>query len=244
VSLEFLSPAGSALARSPMEREAVAAGAHLERRHGWNVAVSFNGAEAERRRCGSSVGFADRSHLGKVEVQAGAGDLAQIVAACAGGEALELGRAVPAAGAWWCPYTRERALALCEPGEVASLRERLEEAAAERSGLTSVIDVTTAFAALTVAGPLATELFARFTAIDLRPAVTPLHGFRPGSVARTPGAILREGQERYLMLFGAALGSYMWTVVADAAENLGGGPVGLDAIEPMNAPVAEASHHA
>ena len=28
------------------------------------------------------------------------------------------------------------------------------------------------------------------------------------------------------MLFGAALGEYMWTVVADAAEHLGGGPVG------------------
>ena len=32
------------------------------------------------------------------------------------------------------------------------------------------------------------------------------------------------------MLFGAALGSYVWTVVADAAESLGGGPVGADAL--------------
>ena len=60
--------------------------------------------------------------------------------------------------------------------------------------------------ALTIAGPLAREIFARFTAIDLRPQVTPVHGFRPGSVARTPGAILREAEDRWLMLFGAALG--------------------------------------
>ena len=78
--------------------------------------------------------------------------------------------------------------------------------------------------ALTIAGPLAPETFARFTAIDLRPQVTPVHGFRPGSVARTPGAILREAEDRWLMLFGAALGSYVWTVVADAAASLGGGP--------------------
>ena len=32
------------------------------------------------------------------------------------------------------------------------------------------------------------------------------------------------------MLFGAALGSYVWTVVADAAASLGGGPVGAGAL--------------
>ena len=49
-------------------------------------------------------------------------------------------------------------------------------------------------------------------------------------MARTPGAVLREGEDRWLMLFGAALGQYVWTVVADAAESLGGGPVGADAL--------------
>ena len=32
------------------------------------------------------------------------------------------------------------------------------------------------------------------------------------------------------MLFGWALGEYIWEVVADAAERLGGGPVGVDAL--------------
>jgi glycine cleavage system aminomethyltransferase T len=208
VSLDFLSPSASAIARSPMEREALAAGATLEQRDGWNVAVSFEG-EARHR---STVTFVDRSHIGKLELH--------------GEHGLELGVGTRREDAWWCPTSRERALVLCEPDRTAELRERLGD---------DVVDLTSAMGALTIAGPLAPEVFARFTAIDLRPNVTPVHGFRPGSVARTPGAILREAEDRWLMLFGAALGSYVWTVVADAAAGLGGGPVGTEAFAEVSA---------
>jgi glycine cleavage system aminomethyltransferase T len=198
VSLDFLSPAQTAVARSPMEREALAAGARLEQRDGWNFAVGFQGEERHR----STVAFADRSQIGKLEVF--------------GDHGLELGKATRRDDAWWCPTSRDRALVLCEPDRTAELRERLGD---------GVVDLTSAMGALAISGPLALELFARFTAIDLRPHATPVHGFRPGSVARTPGAILREDEDSWLMVFGAALGSYVWTVVADAAAGLGGGPV-------------------
>ena len=233
MSLAFLSPSTGAPSRSPMERQAAAAGASFEERDGWNVAVRFDGLDAERARARSTVGFADLSHLGKIELQAPAGALEAIARVD-----LELGSATAAPRTWWCPYTPTRALALCEPAALPALRDRLQEAAADHEGLTSVIDLTTAFAAIAIGGPLAREVFARFTAIDLRDQSTPLRGFRPGSVGRTPGAILREGEQRWLMLFGAALGQYMWTVVADAAESLGGGPLALDALEP----VAGANH--
>ena len=113
--------------------------------------------------------------------------------------------------------TRERVLVI----GLAGMREHVEDA----------VEVTSALAALTIAGPLAREVFARFCALDLRPQAMPVRGFRPGSVARTPGYVLREDADRFLMLFGWALGKYMWTVVADAAEALGGGPVGVDALE-------------
>jgi len=42
--------------------------------------------------------------------------------------------------------------------------------------------------------------------------------------------VLREGEERFLMLFGWALGEYMWTVVEDAGRHLGARAVGADAL--------------
>lgn len=221
--LAFLSPGTDAVAKSPMEPGTSAAGATIELRDGWNVATSF----PDEARWSSTVGFADLSHLGKLEIQ---GDVAAIT-----GRELELGRATRADGAWWCPYSSHRAVILCPSADTAALRDRLSASAAGADGLASVIDTTTSQGAMTIRGPLARETFARFTAIDLRPHVTPVHAFRPGSVARTGGAILCEAPDRYLMLFGAALGQYVWTLVADAAGHLGGGPVGVDALEPLDA---------
>jgi glycine cleavage system aminomethyltransferase T len=196
MSLDFLSTAAAdAVARSPMERRALAAGARLEVRDGWSVAVAYAGEDEALR----TVGFADCSHLRKYEVTA---DL----------PALDLGRATVEGDRTWLPLTRTRALVL--GGEAPP----------------GALEMTTAYAVLRLVGPLARETFARLTAIDLRPQVSPPGAWRPGSVARTPGGILCEGENRYLMLFGAALGEYVWDVVEDAARHQGGGPVGVDAL--------------
>ena len=194
MSFGFLETAvADVVARSPMERQAKAAGARFEVRDGWNVAVSFPGESLD------AVGFADASHTRKYELQ---GEL----------PALELGRATVDGERTWLPMTTSRALIL--GGEAPA----------------GAIEVTTGFGALRLAGPLARETFARFTAIDLRPQHTSPGDWRPGSVARAGGGILCEAEDRYLMLFGSALGQYVWTVVADAAGHLGGGPVGADAL--------------
>jgi hypothetical protein len=192
ITLGFLAPAATdVVARSPMERQARAAGARFELRDGWNVATWF----PDESRARATVAFSDCSHIRKYELQ---GDL----------RPLDLGRATVDGDQTWLPMTPTRALIL-------------------GGGLPAgALDVTTGFGALRLAGPLARETFARFTAIDLRPQVTRPGDWRPGSVARTPGGILCEADDRFLMLFGAALGQYVWTVVEDAARHLGGGPAG------------------
>jgi glycine cleavage system aminomethyltransferase T len=216
VSLEFLSAgaaAPDAVARSPMERQARAAGAQFEVRDGWNVAVDYGSPEQESHACSSTAGWVDVSHLGKLELQGTA------ISHRAG---LELGTATRRDGAWWCPLTPDRALVIGERPE------RIPDA-------TSVVDVGTVFAAMTLVGPLSREVFARFCAADLRPKVTPVTGLRPVSIARQPGLIVREADDRYLFLFGWAVGQYMWTVVEDAAVHLGGRPVGLAMLDSLAA---------
>lgn len=224
-SLAFLSAdmgaADGPVARSPLARSAEAAGARTEVRDGWEVAVSYAEGDAEALACRESVGFGDRSQLGKLELQGPASALDALAAM----PALDGGLATRAENAWWCRLTPESALVLCEPAATAALREHLGAAFAGH-----LLDVTATFGAFALVGPLALETFARFCALDLRPQVTPIQGLRPGSVARTPGLVLREDEQRYLTVFGAAYGDYVWEVVADAAIHLGGRPVGADAL--------------
>jgi glycine cleavage system aminomethyltransferase T len=192
-SFDFLQPTPAAVARSPMESQALAAGARMEVRNGWNVAVEYPGGPEK-----APVAWVDVSHLRKLEIT--------------GRHELAFGTASRIDGAWWCPVTRERTLVIGGAGG---------------DGL----EVTTTLAALTIVGPQARELLARFCALDLRAQSVAVGGFRPGSVARTPGYVLREDDERFLVLFGWALGEYLWTVVADAASGLGGAPMGIDALD-------------
>jgi glycine cleavage system aminomethyltransferase T len=200
-SLAFLTPDSAedvAVARSPMEGKAKAAGARFEVRDGWNVAVEYPGEDRAR----ATVGWTDVSHLRKLELQRDSvpGDL---------GEAKREG------DAWICELTPTRALLI---GGV-------------HAAPPNTVDVTTCFAALTIFGPQAREVIARFCALDLRPQVAPPGSFRPGSIARQPGMIIVEGEQTFLLLFGWAVGEYVWTVVDDAARALGGGPVGSGALK-------------
>jgi glycine cleavage system aminomethyltransferase T len=148
------------------------------------------------------TGWADVSHLRKLELQ---------------GDDVpgELGEAKREGDAWICQLTPTRALLL----------------GGDHAPPAAAVDVTTCFAALMIFGPQAREVIARFCALDLRPQVAPPGSFRPGSIARQPGMILVQNTDRFLLLFGWAVGEYMWTVVDDAARSLDGGPVGWGALK-------------
>jgi heterotetrameric sarcosine oxidase gamma subunit len=222
-ALDFLSPdladAGLA-ARSALARETLATGARVESRDGWELAVGYGDRDAELGGIAATVALVDCSQLGTLELQASEHTLDELAPLPHLGDL-----ATRAQSAWWCRVTPTRALLLSEPSATPSLRTRID---GELDG--HLLDVTGAYAKLTLAGPLARDALARFCALDLRPHLVPVGGFRPGSLARTPGAVLHEAEQRYLLIFGAAYASYVWSVVADAVEQLGGRTAGVDAL--------------
>ena len=204
-------------------------------RDGWNVAVAYGDAAARARRGSRRRGLDRRLGLGKFELQARRDALGAFVAEAGDGATLELGARLARRGRLVVPADPDRALVLCDPAATAELRARLAASLPARRSARTCVDVTTQYGALTLCGPPAREIFARFCALDLRAQSLPVRGLRPGSVARTPGLVLREDEQRFLMLFGWALGEYMWTVVADAGRHLGARPLGVDALAPLHA---------
>jgi glycine cleavage system aminomethyltransferase T len=115
----------------------------------------------------------------------------------------------------WHRITSDKAIVLCPFGQVGAIRARLSEAGAH------VLDVTGALSILSVVGPQALTVMRRLTHLHSFPA--------SGDVSHVTGHILLH-DEAYWIVFPQEYGHYLWEVAVDAAEQLGGGPVGIDAI--------------
>ena len=206
MSLAFLDLMGADVpGRSPLADSSLAAGANLAIHNNVEVAVDYGNPAAEGDAMSSRVGLVDCSHLRKYEL--------------AGDHGLSLGAAVVNGDSWSCPVSRTRMLVI---GEVV---DRPDEA----------IDLTSSLGSVALVGPRAREVVARFCALDLRPDSCPVGAFLPGSIARTPGYVLHSGENRFILLFGAAYGAYFWDVVSDAVAGQGGVPAGLHALKALDA---------
>jgi glycine cleavage system aminomethyltransferase T len=81
-----------------------------------------------------------------------------------------------------------------------------------------VMDMSAAWAALELEGPGADRVLRRLTDLDLDdlPLV--------GQLAHIRALVVRTDNDRFLVVFPQEYGHYLWEVVVDAAEPLGGGP--------------------
>ncbi len=173
--------------------------------------------DGERQAAATGVVLADRVDLGVLD--------ARVDASLAGPGPRGPATAAPIdGGGWACRLTDDRELLIVPRERVVAERLLREQEGAD------VVDLSSGYVVLTVAGPLALEALARATSLDLRPARTPVGAYRPGSVAHVGATVLREADDRYLVLAGSAHALHLWEVLADAVEGLGGRPAGLEAL--------------
>ncbi len=100
-------------------------------------------------------------------------------------------------------------------------------------GLTvDVLNVTAAFAAVNVAGPLSRYVIARLTDMDLSAEALPYLAATQGAIAGVPCLVLRlgfVGELGYEIHFPSEYGEYLWDSILDAGRDCSIEPFGLEA---------------
>jgi glycine cleavage system aminomethyltransferase T len=213
---------------SPIPATCLAAGAMLGERDGHTVAASYGSVPGEIAVCMKSVGLADRSDLGALELKAERSLLDRALIARLGDPAVAQGAARRLREVWYLRLDARRTLlvgshhALASGPPIGKGHDRAELACR---------DVHATIAIVSVIGPRAGRLM---TAAGLPDDLA------IGAIGRDPGdasvlAILRESQRRLLVLVRAEAVDAIWSRLLAAGEPLGAAFVGCDALTLLGA---------
>jgi heterotetrameric sarcosine oxidase gamma subunit len=208
------------------------AGGAMVMRDGHRVATHFSSVAAELAVCRRSVGLAERSDLGTLELR-GRVAAVQAVLRQLAGQGLTPGAAVRASEAWWCLLTPHRALVLC-PGEArGALFASLLDAAREAEGA-SAVDLSGDYAALLLIGPRAEQLVRSASLVADAAESLPVGGLHLVS-GRRPAVLLHEEPGRFLVLVPRSHACETWERLLRAGRPHGLACVGRNALELLRA---------
>jgi glycine cleavage system aminomethyltransferase T len=202
---------------------------------GWKRVLAYGdpGKEVEASR--SSVGICDVTPLSKIDVQ---GRHTESVLSNLFGTPMPpvrgcvravLGDSQGGIPAYVARLTKDRFMALGAAEDRVRLTEQLSDGMSE-SGCVHVTDVTSAYAAISIAGPNAVELLKRLGPAMLD-AVQPAQCLQTG-IARVTSIIVRRdwgGLLVFLLLVPRDDGEYVWECIFNCGEHFGIQPFGLTA---------------
>jgi sarcosine oxidase subunit alpha len=220
--------------RSPFHHAHVGLGARFVDRHGWSVPdVYASSADDEARRARATVGLADVSAGGALGIR---GDSVEaLIPKMAGVAAPPPGRAVRVrlngAPALVGRLAAEDMLVLTHAADREDVARALT-GAADAVGCAHVTDLTSAFAALDLIGPLAPDLLARCSPLDLSPVAAPALHVVQGEVARVRAIVIvldSPAAPAYRVLVSREHGEFVWTAIVSAGRDLDLVPLGAAA---------------
>ena len=222
--------------------------------HGWQCADSYGSVEAEVQAIREQVGLSDISPLAKLDIQ-GNDVLAALGQKLSLGlslglalETVPVGRAVriPAQSlnaqtdGLLCSLARNHARLISPPGTAGAVHTRVESVIQQTadSACIHLMDVTSNFTALQIAGPCSRALLRKLTALDLRPAQFPDLSCAQGSLAGIHTLVIRadiQAHLAYQVYCGREFGEYLWDALLDAGQEFGARPFGLAAQRQLHA---------
>lgn len=208
---------------APIPRPCLAAGANLAARNGHTIVANYGSVPGEISVCMKSVGLADRSDLGALELRAPTSVLDRTLAARLGDPPVPPGSARRLRDVWYLRLDSRKALLV---GPHAMLESSPIVARGADHAELACKDVGATIAMISVVGPRAMRLLAAAELPD---------DLSIGAIGRDPRdpsvvAILRESQRRVIMLVRAAAVDAAWARLLAAGEPLGAAFVGCDAL--------------
>ena len=218
------------VALSPLHHAQVELGAEMALIDGWLRPARHGGADEELAAMRSAVGVCDVSPIGKLSLQ-GTGMDALLSNAFPDSRLPAVGRAVR--------VDDETVVARLAHDEAlltttAGRPERLGVSTADAGDVCAhVVDVTSALAAVRVAGPRAPDLLAALTELDVSADAFPDASCAQSRFAEIHGTLVRleaAGMPGYTLLFGREYGDYMWESMMEAGERYGLVPFGIEAL--------------
>ena len=203
---------------------------------GWQLPANYGDAEQESVWLRETVGVSDVSPIGKVRV-VGA-EAAKAVAALVPsaleqsvGTVAEADSTLERGGKLISVRLARDELVVLTPTGVAP--SAAEEMAYIDPACAHVIDVTSGLCGLAIVGPATHDLMSRITDLDTSARALPDLTCVQSRFADVQGLLLRRdvnGIAMYQLYAAREFGEYLWETLIETAREVGGGPVGTQAL--------------
>ena len=222
--------------RAAMYHAQLAMGAIMADADGWQLPVHYGDALREAQWLRQTVGVSDASPIGKVRVVGAEAELAVavLVPPAKGqgiGSIIEGDSPLVRGGKLLSVrLARDEFLLLTPAGVAPSAVDTMRPA---DPACAHVIDVTSGLCGVAIVGPATQEMMSRITELDASPRALPDLACVQSRFADVQGLLLRRdvnGIAMYQLYAGREFGEYLWEVLIETAHEVGGGPVGTEAL--------------
>ena len=203
---------------------------------GWQLPVSYGDVSQEGIWLRETVGVSDVSPIGKARVvgEDAAHAMAVLVSPAVGqgtGSIVEVDSPLERGGKLLSARLAQDEFLVLTPAGVA--KSAVSALRSTGPACAHAIDVTSGFCGVAIVGPAAQGLMNRITDLDTSASVLPDLTCVQSRFADVQGLLLRrdvKGIAMYQLYAGREFGEYLWGELVETAREVGGGPVGTEAL--------------